>query len=210
MIGGDRSKYYQKYHKNEQQQHHTTQRTKSTFTMAKKRKKHAGKGAECSILTRFLHPRVDHEDKTHRSRVVLISQEEIRVNRKPQSCFTCKLKHSNVVYHAVKSHFKVERSDSEGKDGIELSVKPICEDDSDVTLPSDGFSVKRMHGGGEMEDFYLVFYVCRDDVRPTRRGKGETPAEPAMSKAKMKILESARRRAPRDQGDEAMPDGVGS
>jgi hypothetical protein len=68
-----------------------------------------GVGAKASILTRFIHPRIEDADKQHRSEVCLVSREERNINRKQQTCFTFTLINddSGIVYHAVKTHFKI-------------------------------------------------------------------------------------------------------
>jgi hypothetical protein len=83
--------------------------------MAKTKKKRAGKGAICTVITRFIHPKqLEVPDPKHRSKVVLIACEEIVVNRKPQLCYTFTLKGATdgTIFHAVKKHCIVER---EGK-----------------------------------------------------------------------------------------------
>ena len=75
-----------------------------------KNKLYAGTGAICSILTRFIHPKLHNPDKDHRSIVKLISKEEKTVNRKRQVCYTFKIVcDNNTEYCAVKKHFKIEK-----------------------------------------------------------------------------------------------------
>ena len=78
--------------------------------MAKKKKTlRPGVGAKATILTRFIHPRIENLDKQHRSEVVLVAREERNVNRKQQTCYTFSLVNddSNLIHHAVKTHFKI-------------------------------------------------------------------------------------------------------
>lgn len=80
--------------------------------MAKK-KLYAGKGATCSILTRFIHPKQHNEDKQHRSKIVLLAKEMKLVNRKQQQCYTFTIVGGDdTVFHAVMKHCVVEK---EGK-----------------------------------------------------------------------------------------------
>jgi hypothetical protein len=76
------------------------------------RKKRPGVGAKASLLTRFVHPKQNNPDKSHRSEVILISREMLLVNRKEQVCFTFIL--NGACCHAVQSHFRIEE---EGKRG---------------------------------------------------------------------------------------------
>jgi hypothetical protein len=74
------------------------------------RRKRPGVGAKASLLTRFIHPKQNNPDKSHRSDVILISRETLLVNRKQQVCFTFNL--NGTLCHAVQSHFNIEE---EGK-----------------------------------------------------------------------------------------------
>jgi hypothetical protein len=82
------------------------------FTTMAPRKKRPGVGAKASLLTRFVHPKQNNPDKSHRLDVILISREALLVNRKEQVCFTFIL--NRVCCHAVQSHFRLEE---EGKRG---------------------------------------------------------------------------------------------
>ena len=74
--------------------------------MAKKNKAlNAGIGAKCSILTKFIHPKMTGFDDGHRTTCVLKEMRTCRVNRKEQECFVFEV--NNVQYHAVMRHFKV-------------------------------------------------------------------------------------------------------
>jgi hypothetical protein len=82
--------------------------------MTTKRKKRPGKGAICSVLTKFIHPKQYNEDPTHRSDVLLISREERKVNGKIQMCYTFRVveETDGPICHAVMRHFRIEK---EGK-----------------------------------------------------------------------------------------------
>ncbi|KAG7356966.1 hypothetical protein IV203_001654 [Nitzschia inconspicua] len=54
----------------------------------KKRGERPGKGAKCSVLTRFIYPKQNVTNSQQRSEVVLVAREERMVNRKLQRCFT--------------------------------------------------------------------------------------------------------------------------
>jgi hypothetical protein len=69
------------------------------FTTMAPRKKRPGVGAKASPLTRFVHPKQNNPDKSHRSDVILISREMLLVNRKEQVCFTFIL--NGACCHAV-------------------------------------------------------------------------------------------------------------
>jgi hypothetical protein len=87
-------------------------------TMTKKKKLYPGVGATCTILTRFMHPRVNLDDQNHRTTVVLIEKEEKKVNRRQQQCFTFRCLDGpllNHVCYSVKSHLNViEEGDRAG------------------------------------------------------------------------------------------------
>ena len=73
----------------------------------------AGARAKCSIFTRFLHPKLQEysDQKEHRSTVVLISQETMKVNRKMIDCYTCSVDGiDDTIFHAAKTHFKMEKA----------------------------------------------------------------------------------------------------
>lgn len=74
--------------------------------MARK-KLRPGVGANASILTRFIHPRLENPDRQHRSQVVLSGREDIVVNRKLQQCFLFSLDGVDGTFHAVAKHFKI-------------------------------------------------------------------------------------------------------
>lgn len=76
--------------------------------------------------------------------------------------------------------------DSE-KRQIELTVEPICEEDDGVSLPFDVIDVTHDHPAlGSFTKCYAAFWVCRDDIRSTKRGKAENTAS-RLSKAKQKM-----------------------
>ena len=73
-----------------------------------------GIGAECSVLTKFLHPSALVRDKYpnlergHRTTVILNRQEEKKVNRRQQQCYTfCLEAFANAEMHAVTKHVKI-------------------------------------------------------------------------------------------------------
>lgn len=69
------------------------------------KKKRAGVRARASILTRFIHPPQNNQDKKHRTVVSLISRQTLVVNRKEQTCYTFNI--GDVVCHAVAKHFTI-------------------------------------------------------------------------------------------------------
>ncbi|MEL7338866.1 MAG: hypothetical protein AAGM67_00165 [Bacteroidota bacterium] len=69
------------------------------------KKKRPGVGAQASILTRFIHPRQNNNDKQHRSIVVLTGRQNFLVNKKDQVCFTFAFE--DVQCHAVARHFTI-------------------------------------------------------------------------------------------------------
>jgi len=80
-----------------------------------KRKLRAGVGAKASILTKFIHPKQQNGDATHRSNVILISKEERKVNRKNQVCYTFCMDGDDRVMYAVERYFKIlEEGNKEG------------------------------------------------------------------------------------------------
>lgn len=70
-----------------------------------------GAEAKASILSRFIHPKLNHQDKRHRTDVVLINREQKKVNGKTQTCYSFKIdgNDSGQEYYAVASHFKVTK-----------------------------------------------------------------------------------------------------
>ena len=78
--------------------------------MVKTAKLFPGVGAKCTILTRFIHPRVLLADQSHRTTVELIQQEQKTVSRKQQECFVFRCLDgpaSNMICHSVKNHLVV-------------------------------------------------------------------------------------------------------
>jgi hypothetical protein len=74
--------------------------------MARKKKtKRPGAGAKANILTKFIHPKQNNQDKQHRSNVVLVSREEKIVNRKQHVCFTFTINGSADILYSVTKHF---------------------------------------------------------------------------------------------------------
>jgi hypothetical protein len=78
--------------------------------MAKKKKLYPGIGAKCTVLTRFIHPRVVSDDQNHRTTVVLIDKERKHVNKREQECFIFRCVDgpaSNIICYSVKSHLTI-------------------------------------------------------------------------------------------------------
>ena len=78
-----------------------------------------GVGAECSVLTRFIHPsaviraKYPNLEKAHRTSVILIGEESTTVRRKSQDCFTFRSgDFENEILYAVKKHLKVIKEGS--------------------------------------------------------------------------------------------------
>ena len=77
---------------------------------------------------------------------------------------------------------------------------PISTNDDEVTLPFQLFDVDWQHQEeGQGTSHYLIFTVCRDDIRPRRRGRNSAPMEAPISKAKKALL--GRRLAKKDAAD---------
>jgi hypothetical protein len=89
--------------------------------MAKKNKV-PRKGAICSILTQYIHPKQNNDDRAHRSRVVLIAKEDTIVKGKTKSRYTFYLEGSEdgPICSAAKSHFRVETEGSRRADFFEI------------------------------------------------------------------------------------------
>ncbi|MEL7338943.1 MAG: hypothetical protein AAGM67_00550 [Bacteroidota bacterium] len=79
--------------------------------MARQRKKKAGVGAKCTIITRFLHPKDKFgghsNDKQHRSIVTLLSKTNTKINKRDQECYVCSVPGIEECCYAVKKHFVV-------------------------------------------------------------------------------------------------------
>jgi hypothetical protein len=78
--------------------------------MTKKVKLFPGIGAKCTVLTRFIHPRVVPDDQNHRTTVVLMEKEQKKVNQRQQECFVFRCldgPSSNNICYCVKSHLTV-------------------------------------------------------------------------------------------------------
>ncbi len=81
--------------------------------MAKKKKLFAGVGAKCTVLTKFVRPKLAGFADDHRTTCILKEMRTIRVNKKDQECFV--FEENGVDYHAVKRYFKViEEGDASG------------------------------------------------------------------------------------------------
>ncbi|KAG7344864.1 hypothetical protein IV203_032395 [Nitzschia inconspicua] len=82
--------------------------SKSLFTM-RKGKLRPGVGCKATILTKFIHPKQNNIDASHRSTVVLLSNEKKTVGRKSQECYTFRFVDGNNsdIFYAVKTHFKI-------------------------------------------------------------------------------------------------------
>lgn len=99
--------------------------------MPRNKKLYPGVGARCTILTRFIHPRVhplsdQGADKNHRTEVELISAITEKVNKKQQQCFQFRfLDETEGLGYAVKTHFVVmsegNRANFFNPDDIEAS-----------------------------------------------------------------------------------------
>jgi hypothetical protein len=87
-------------------------------TMAKKKKLFAGVGAKCTVLTKFVRPKLAGFADDHRTTCILKEMRTIRVNKKDQECFV--FEENGVDYHAVKRYFKViEEGDASGFNSLE-------------------------------------------------------------------------------------------
>jgi hypothetical protein len=81
--------------------------------MDKKKKLFAGVGAKCTVLTKFVRPKLAGFADDHRTTCILKEMRTIRVNKKDQECFV--FEENGVDYHAVKRYFKViEEGDASG------------------------------------------------------------------------------------------------
>ncbi len=77
-------------------------------------KLHHGVGANCTILSKFIHPsehvRTKHAnlDKGHKTSVIIVGEETVKVRRKDQKCYTFRSdEYPNIVLHAVKRYLNV-------------------------------------------------------------------------------------------------------
>ena len=94
--------------------------------MGKNRKLYAGVGAKCTILTRFIHPRVVIDDKGHRTTIKLLSKERKTISRKQQECFvfTClDGPASDTTGYSVKSHVIITK---EGNKSLFFSSEDVA------------------------------------------------------------------------------------
>ncbi|KAG7363823.1 hypothetical protein IV203_037024 [Nitzschia inconspicua] len=68
-----------------------------------------GVGCKATFLTKFIHPKQNNIDASHRSTVVLLSNEKKTVGRKSQECYTFRFVDGNNsdIFYAVKTHFKI-------------------------------------------------------------------------------------------------------
>ncbi|KAG7350069.1 hypothetical protein IV203_012666 [Nitzschia inconspicua] len=68
-----------------------------------------GVGCKATILTKFIHPKQSNIDASHRSTVVLLSNEKKTVGRKSEECYTFRFVDGNNsdIFYAVKTHFKI-------------------------------------------------------------------------------------------------------
>ena len=111
--------------------------------MPRNKKLYPGVGARCTILTRFIHPRVHSPDqgadKNHRTEVELIRAISEKVNKKQQQCFEFRfLDGREGLGHAVKTHFIVisegNRATFFNPDDIEASKRE--EDEANFVEPN--------------------------------------------------------------------------
>jgi hypothetical protein len=77
-------------------------------------KLHHGVGANCTILSKSIHPsehvRTKHAnfDKGHKTSVIIVGEETVNVWRKDQKCYTFRsVEYPNIVLHAVKRYLNV-------------------------------------------------------------------------------------------------------
>lgn len=100
--------------------------------MPKKQKgERPGKGAVCTVITRFIHPKQNNPNKQHRSSVVLTDRVVKLVNRKEQQCFTFTIDGGN-----GEECFAIERYCKVVKEGPKKDFfDPLLEDD-DFKEPS--------------------------------------------------------------------------
>jgi hypothetical protein len=85
-------------------------------------------------------------------------------------------------------------ADSEERE-IQLTAKPICEEDDDVTLPFEYFDIVTNHKKiGKVTKHYVAWYLCREDKKSAKRGKEEPDEDAMLSKAQRKMKELKERR----------------
>jgi hypothetical protein len=89
-------------------------RSKMRTTSAKMPKLHHGVGANCTVLTKFIHPsehvRNKHAnlEKGHKTVVLLLGEETFKVNRKEQKCYTFRSDdYPNIILYAVTRYVNV-------------------------------------------------------------------------------------------------------
>ena len=77
-------------------------------------KLHYGYGAECTILTRFIHPsaivqeKYSNLEKTYQTLVVLVGEETKTGRKQQQNCYTfLSNDFQNIVLYAVKRHLQI-------------------------------------------------------------------------------------------------------
>jgi hypothetical protein len=86
----------------------------SSKKSSKMPKLHHGVGANCTILSNFIHPS-EHVttkhvnlDKDHKTSVIIVGKETVKVRRKDQKCYTFRSDdYPNIVLHAVKRYLNV-------------------------------------------------------------------------------------------------------
>jgi len=104
----------------------------------------------------------------------------------------------------TKTVLKFPTPHDSAKRQLELTAKPICEDNDDVTLPWEYVDIHHDHPKlGKIVNYYVCWLVCRDDVKASKRGKQDD--QPQLSKAQKKMME---RRAA--AAASMRPDGTGS
>ena len=98
-----------------------------------------GRGAECSILTKFIHSlqlvRDKHVnlEKTHRTMGVLVDETEKKVNRKIQKCYSFRLDdYPDQLLHAVRKYVTVTKEGS--RHGIFGVVDPVDNNNKDIPV----------------------------------------------------------------------------
>ena len=98
-----------------------------------------GRGAECSVLTKFIHPlqlvRDKHVnlEKTHQTEVLLVDEIDIRVNRRMQKCYSLRSDdYPNKLLHAVRRHVTVKKEG--GLAGIFGAVNPTHDNDDETEV----------------------------------------------------------------------------
>jgi hypothetical protein len=77
-------------------------------------KLHHGVGANCTILSKFIHPsehvRTKHAnlDKRHKTSVIIVGEETKKVRRNDQKCYTFRSdEYPNIILYAVKRYLNV-------------------------------------------------------------------------------------------------------